>query len=115
MAITNKDLDDKLDKIHERINKLFERTTQLVEHVKTQNGRIGKCETNIEGLDGTLREHEGEINDACAKIDGHLKSESKTEKRGWDAKMIRFGGMMSLATGITVGMILLIARLFLGI
>ena len=114
-GVTNRDLDEKLDKIHERINKLFERTTQLVEHVKIQNSRIIRCESNINGHDGVLRDVENELNDACNRIDGHLKEENEVEKRGWDMKMLKFGGAMSLSTGVAIGIILLAARLLMGI
>lgn len=122
MVITNKDLDDKLDKIHTRINGLLERTTQLVEHVKMQNGRIEKCEKNINGFDGVMREHEAEINESHGitkaikiALGEHLRMHRDLERRGWDRQLAKFGGMVSIGTGLTIGVILLLAQHFLGI
>lgn len=122
MTITNKDLDDKLEKIYERINKLFSVTSEngksiavLAEHVGMQNSRVGKNETRIDGMEGSLTEHEGEIKDIYLTQKSCLERYRKSSERKWDREMAKFGGFISIGTGSIVGIILLIARVLWGL
>jgi chromosome segregation ATPase len=122
MGITNKELYEKLDAVHERINDLVEKVGGLAkdyattkEQVKTLKISMVKNESNIEGHDGTISTIEKELDNVCTKIDGHLKVDQNTMEKNWNLHMWRLGGAMSLGTGIAIGIILLIARLFLGV
>jgi len=140
MGITNKDLDVKLNAIHGRINKLVDTSNEnkvniakLVEHVNTQNGRIERLEGDVNGLDGTYREHEGILTDITNElknfgdkfnnfISDKKASDKKVagvakekEERRWELRKIILNHSSELVTGSVMGIILLLARLLWGI
>ena len=122
MSITNKDLDDKLEKIYGRINRLFGVTSEngksiavLTEHIKNQNSRITKNESRLDGVEGTMTEHDGEIKDIYVVQKNCLGKKKEEESRGWDRNMIKFGGLISVVTGTIVAVAGIIVRLLLGI
>lgn len=122
MPVTNENLYDKLEKIHSRINKVFgvanENTKNiaiLVEQTKNQNGRIKKCESEMEGMEGSMRDAEAAITDVARIQSDCLKGKENASRRGWDRHMALFGGTVSATTGIIVGIVILIARLVWGV
>lgn len=137
MGITNKALDEKLDKIYAYIDDLFNESKknqiavveikgkigQLVDHVTLQNGRIGKCESGISGIESQTVENEKVVQEVYDKqescLERHRKETEAVEKRAdrlesfMSAKKLAvFGGGISIVTGIIVGVVILIAKSF---
>ena len=78
MAITNKDLMERIDKIFKQVNKNYTGIAVLSEHVNNQNNRIDKIEIRME------------------------EDRKISKKHRWDVRLIAYGGMVSFMTYILI-------------
>jgi hypothetical protein len=98
-----KDLNEKIDRIEQVTSKNEKNTAIIIEHAKTTNGRVTKLETNMEGLDGTLRDHEnclkdhdGMFKNLTDKIETIFDTKKIKNNRQWDLRMAGIGIICAL-------------------
>ena len=100
-------VESKIDKIYDLTQENCKQIAVLIEHVKTQNGRIGRVESNYEGVTGTMTEHDETLHDLCS-----WKETMKLGQVRFDKKMmIIYGGGVTFVYSV----ILFALKVFTGI
>jgi putative NADH-flavin reductase len=112
-AVTNKDLNEGLTRIHGRIDALVKEVGKLTADYAATKERVdilkecnAKNESDIQGHDGVINTIEKELDGVCTRVDSHIgtaiTSASNWSMKKWAILMLIFGGGVSTATAIII-------------